>query len=366
MDPIRLIHIAPELPPTVGGLADYATILNQRLVDVSNGALEPVMVHAGKTPAETIEVDVPVADVSGSQSAAILANTIRELTDDTPGRTVVLLEYSGYGYAKRGAPLWLVRGLSRVCESDGVPLVTMFHEIRASSWKPWKSTFWMSPLQTFVATRLARSSQAVVTNRYPSFEWIQSVVAGSTEAHTQPVFSNIGEPDCIPEFTARDSYAVAFGGAAMKKRLYDSSDAIIQLLENAGIHRIVDLGRMQNPPSTVGNIPVEARGIQPASTISRHLRRASIGLLHYPVDYLTKSGIWASYAAHGLPAGIVSKAAASCLTEGKHFLRINAEEKSEYDSTKLAAIGMSARRWYQSTAHSKNAARIFEKLLCVA
>jgi hypothetical protein len=120
---------------------------------------------------------------------------------------------------------------------------------------------------------------------------------------------------------------------------------------------------MQNPPSTVGNIPVEARGIQPASTISRHLRRASIGLLHYPVDYLTKSGIWASYAAHGLPAGIVSKAAASCLTEGKHFLRINAEEKSEYDSTKLAAIGMSARRWYQSTAHSKQAAHIFYRLI---
>jgi len=170
----RFIHVTPELPPTVGGVADYTAILSQRLVEVSSSSVESVLMHAGKTPTEAIEVNFPVVDLSGAQSAVTLADTVRDLANEADGDAVVLLEYVGYGYAKRGAPLWLVRGLSRVCGNNGVPLVTMVHEVRASNWKPWTSTFWLSPIQGYVVAQLARMSRAVVTNRIPSAEWLRS------------------------------------------------------------------------------------------------------------------------------------------------------------------------------------------------
>jgi hypothetical protein len=62
--PVRLIHIAPELPPTVGGVADYAVILSRRLVEVSDGTVEPVLIYAGHEPTEAIVAGI-AADYVG-------------------------------------------------------------------------------------------------------------------------------------------------------------------------------------------------------------------------------------------------------------------------------------------------------------
>jgi hypothetical protein len=320
------------------------------------------MVHAGKAPAETIEVDVPIADVSGAQSAAILAKTIQEFTDDTAGRTVVLLEYSGYGYAKRGAPLWLERGLSRVCGEDGVPLVTMIHEIQASSWKPWTSAFWLSPVQSYVATRIVRLSRAVFTNRTPSTAWVYSRVGEDTPVLTQPVFSNVGEPEDIPSFEKRESYAVVFGGVGMKNRLYAELATLeSDIFDQFGVDRIVDIGA--EPTEVVNGLPVEIHGIQPAMTISEHLRRARIGFLYYPVDYLTKSGIWSSYAAHGLPTVVMAEPGSTDIPkQGEHYMRLNGEGEL-LGSLCLADAGREAWNWYQAKAHSREAARAFSAVL---
>ncbi len=343
----------------VGGVADYTAILSRRLVEESDGVVEPVLVHAGKAPAKAIEGEFPVVDLSGAQSALKLADTVQDLVDETDGDPVVLLEYVGYGYAKRGAPLWLLRGLSRVCGVGGAPLVTMVHEVRATSWKPWTSTFWLSPVQGYVVAQLARMSRGVVTNREPSAEWLQSHVQDETPVQTQPVFSNVGEPDALPPFRERDPYAVVFGGAAMKKKLYDTLERTPRLLETTDVGRIVDLGQSEDLPSSVKNIPIEPLGIQSGSTISTHLGRARFGLLQYPVDYLMKSGIWASYAAHGLPAAIVSDSAPTSLEEGKHFLRVDPNTGIADDPKRLADVGQNAQRWYQSNAHSKQAAQTF-------
>jgi hypothetical protein len=345
-------------------VADYTAILSQRLVEVSDTSVEPVLVPAGKSSVETIEVGFPVVDVSGKQSDAMVADTVRKLAGDANGHAMVLLEYVGYGYAKRGAPLWLVRGLSRVCGEDGVPLVTMVHEVRASNWKPWTSTFWLSPVQGYIAAQLARMSRAVVTNRIPSAQWLRSRTSDGTTVHVQPVFSNVGEPERIPPFDERSSQAVVFGGGAMKNRLYDTLEhSQRQLLRDLSIDRIVDLGATDGIPDSVAGIPVDGHGIQPASTISAQLQQARIGLLQYPVDYLTKSGIWASYAAHGLPSLVISDPARSDpLEENCHFLRANPDgELSEKPD--LKGVGNQARRWYQSHAHSKQAARTFDDLV---
>jgi hypothetical protein len=358
MDPIRLIHIAPELPPTVGGLADYATILNQRLIEVSDGALEPVMVHAGKAPAETIEVACPVADVSGSRSAAILANAIRGLTDDTDDRTVVLLEYSGYGYAKRGAPLWLARGLRQVCGENGVPLLTMFHEISASSWKPWTSTFWLSPLQSWVARQIAQCSVGMMTTHPTGAETLRQFVDANTPVNVCPVFSNVGEPEERPTFEARAPQAVIFGGSRTKTALYDTHrDATQTALENWAIDTVIDVGPSDAVVLDALETKVNIRGLQPARTISNLLLDARIGLLHYPAAYATKSGILAAYMAHGVvPVLVAPEPFGGRLKAGTHFVVPKLEVST-------AATAEHASRWYDRHAHSRIAARRMLQLI---
>jgi hypothetical protein len=359
---LRIIHIAPELPPAVGGVADYTAILSHRLTEISGGDLEPVFVHAGKAPVETIDVNAPVVDQSGQQSATGLADAVQQFADGAESRAVVLLEYSGYGYATRGAPLWLARGLSRVCGGDGVPLVTMIHEIRASNWKPWTSAFWVSPVQSYVAARIARLSRALVTNRFPSTEWVRSRVGEDTPVLTQPVFSNVGEPDRMTPFGEREPYAVVFGGTGMKKQLYEELASLdTEVLTQFGVNRIVDLGAVPN--ETLEEMSVETYGIQPATTVGEHLRCARIGLLYYPVDYLTKSGIWSSYAAHGLPSVVVTgPGSTETLEEGTHYIRLNGEGEL-FGGKCLVDVGRAAWTWYQSKAHSSEAARTIRSVL---
>jgi hypothetical protein len=48
-------------------------------VEVSDGEVEPVLVHAGRQQVDTIEADFPVVNLSGEQSAQRLAEAVQEL-----------------------------------------------------------------------------------------------------------------------------------------------------------------------------------------------------------------------------------------------------------------------------------------------
>jgi hypothetical protein len=76
----------------------------------------------------------------------------------------LLLHYVGYGYAKRGCPLWLVAALRQWRQAKSSRrLVTMFHEVYASSNRPWNSQFWTSSTQKKIATDLVNCSDLVMT-----------------------------------------------------------------------------------------------------------------------------------------------------------------------------------------------------------
>jgi len=365
--PVRLIHIAPELPPTVGGIADYTAILSRRLVEVSNGTVEPVLVRAGKASDNSPDVDFRCVNHDGSYSAEALSATIEQLANEAKGPTVALLQYSGYGYAPRGAPLWLLRALQQACGEKGVPLITMFHELYATG-PPWTSAFWLSPVQRYVAAQLARLSSAVVTNRAKSTTWLRRYVPAETPVRVQPVFSNVGEPEHVPGWDEREPYAVVFGGRSMKRRLYDAlQPAHLSMMLDLGIHRIVDVGSPGAAPERIHGTAVEERGIQPAESISALLSEARAGLLHYPVDYLTKSGIWSGYVAHGLPTLVFSdEHPTEVVKNGVHYIRV--DDGLPYVSKELLRkIGQVASSWYRDYAHSgKGGEAIYEYICTVA
>jgi len=348
--------VTAELPPTVGGVADYTALLSRRLVEVSDGAVEPVLMHAGNQPVEAIDVDFPVEDLSGQCSASALAQAIERLAAEADGRAVVLLEYSGYGYASRGAPLWLARGLRRVCGEDGVPLITMFHELYATG-PPWKSAFWMSFLQSLTARRIARCSTEILTNRTSSEEWLKSV-GGGTSVEMQPVFSNVGEPSTVPPFDSRQDVAILFGGEGTKRQVHQqTARGAKNRLEELGIDRIVDIGpRPEKADTDAFGLPVLQKGVLPAEKVSELLKRAKVGLVRCPSDCITKSGIAAAYFAHGVIPLVVDDVDASL--PSNQYLTLDGSAR--YDLAERARTG---REWYCSSAHSRKSAQRVMKLL---
>jgi hypothetical protein len=355
---VRLIHIAPELPPTVGGVADYTSILSRRLVEVSSRVIEPVLVHAGNQPADAIEVGFPVVNLSGKCSAAVLAETVARLANEVEEMAVVLLEYSGYGYASTGAPRWLVNGLHRGCREADLSLITVFHELYASEYRPWKRNFWTFPLQYYVASRLSKLSTGMAANWDGVARWLRRRVNGRS-VRMCPSFSNVGEPDCLPSYEEREPYAIHFGGAEKKSQFYWERGPLLgKMLRQAGTERIIDVGPTVSAECQAQvDLPVEAKGILPAEVVSSYLQGASLALLNYPLHCLKKSGVWGSYAAHGVPTLLSARPQeVKGLEEEKHFLLFDGMEKMP-DADQIATISSSVHRWYQNSAHSKRTAQ---------
>lgn len=356
---VRLIHITPELPPTVGGVADYAAILSQRLIEVAGGAIDPVLVHAGNRVADRIDVSFPVTDLSGRCSAAALADAIKRLADDAEGRAVVLVEYSGYGYAKRGAPWWLFRGLRRGTAENGPLLLTMFHELYATG-SPWTSAFWMSFGQAYVARRIANCSEGMITNRADSAQWLRQVAQGPVR-HV-PVFSNVGEPSPLSTSNDQNGRAVVFGGTGKNSLYAEHGRSITECLDTLGIDTLVDIGpppREQLIESIGTNVNV--RGVLSKDDVSECLHRASVGFLCRNPRALTKSGSLAAYMAHGVPSIVAARHSMEAnpdLEEGVHYVSLTRalENGQNWDKQDWALIGRRGRTWYEDHAHSRKMA----------
>src|SRR5690348_9023150 len=103
-----LIQVVPRRTVEPDGVADYALTLARALrryndVDTLFLAGTPT-VDAAPVQDGWKTLSVP------RRQAQSLADTIKGLLDETKAQAV-LLHFSGYGYEKRGIPLWLVRGL---------------------------------------------------------------------------------------------------------------------------------------------------------------------------------------------------------------------------------------------------------------
>jgi hypothetical protein len=242
-------------------------------------------------------------------------------------------------------------------------LITIFHELYANSYKPWDARFWVMPFQRYLTTRLATMSDGILANWDEAANWLSGRVNG-TPLRISPTFSNVGELEALPDYSERKPYAVCFGRAERKEEMYQQHvKTLNSMLQSVGIERIVDIGSPPSEASYIGlNVPVTTTGIQPVEAISTCLREASLGLLNYPLHCLKKSGIWAAYAAHGVPAVLPAEPQTiPNLKEGEHFLRLGSARPTQHQ---LASVSEAVYKWYDHGARSEDAAHRVANLIC--
>lgn len=236
-------------------------------------------------------------------------------SDDT-----VVLQLSGYGFDKRGAPLWLIReieGRRKHIKTFGV----FFHELYAFG-PPWSSAFWLSPVQRHIARRLARMSDFWMTSREGSAQWLRQV-AGDKPHAVLPVFSTIGEPDSVA--TTRLSRMVVFGSAGLRQATYQAAgNRLFEWARQASLE-IHDIGAPVTDARLLEALRVNGvvqHGRLDDRAVRTLMQDALFGLLAYPVEYVAKSSVFAAYCAHGICPVLISNryVQADGLVAGSHYL----------------------------------------------
>jgi hypothetical protein len=351
-----LIQIVPELPPTLGGIGDYSFVLAKELD--RRGVVTTFVIPDRQHRMQLERArDLPAAAPVPPRPQA-LAQRLDDLRPDA-----VLLHYSGYGFADRGAPVWLIQGLRRwKARALGRRLVVMFHELWAFG-PPWRSSCWLSPLQRALAGAVLGLADAFLTSTAFYEALLRRLAPERSPVAVLPVLSNIGEPSDPPPLAARDPSAVIFGQAGMRSRVYRHLEAFLPALRAAGIENILDIGpplearAIDRPP-----LPVTRCGYLEPASASAAMLRARVGLLDYPLDYAAKSGIFAAYAAHRL-VPMVRGAAGGGGDRLRHGLNL---VRTSEPTPELKAIGQSlaaeAHLWYRS--HSlEHAAACFARAL---
>jgi hypothetical protein len=299
-----IISIVPRLPPSIDGVGDYALSLASNLYQ-SFGLLTHFIVCDPQWQGESSIGQFPIYALK-QQMPTALSQALHKLSQDG---AIVLLHFSGYGYAKWAVCDWLIEGLQiwkqehRHANPDQASLVTMFHELYNCPGWPWQHNFWVSHTQKKIAQQLTQLTDLCVTNCQ---EYALELTVLSQGKHqnvlTLPVVSNVGEPKKVKPLADRASQLVIFGQTDNRRSLYRRSlHQIERLCRQLKITQIVDIGHPTGLDfERMSNLPLVEMGQLSAQAVSQTLQESQFGWLSYDTQRLGKSGVFAAYASHGM------------------------------------------------------------------
>ncbi len=341
-----IVQIVPGLPPQVGGVADYAVVLGNRLGEELGTTSRYVL--AGWQRQWHVEPGLNAINVSGRRGRNELFESLTGVVDS---HTLVVVHYVGYGYAKRGAPIALVKAIRDLRHAaNGVRLITVFHELFAFG-PPWTSSFWLSPIQRWVAGSLALFSDTAVVNRTASGQWLRRFTRCRTIY--SPTFASVGEPSTSLEWNRRPRAAVVFGGGGIRERVYRRPLATLRrTFDSADIDQVWDIGPPIAVPKNVAGRSVVQLGSLPAHEVSARLAMARLGVVSYPIGFVTKSSVCAAYASHGVPMLVLDGGPRPSSYDGPPYIEAGPASPALY-----ALQANEAFSWYATQAHSSLAVR---------
>ena len=320
------------VPAGSGGVRDFATSLQSQW-------------SRSGWPSSIIEL------TNDSIATAPLRHQLNRI-DVAFGRPVaVLLHFSAYGYGARGLCGWLAREVAAARDQLGsrMRLVTFFHELSAGG-LPWRSAFWLGPLQGHSAQRLAQLSDEVATNTERHARWLGARVRRATPIKATPVFSGIGEAADPPQAAERSADMVLFGAAATRERAWKLLLRCPTQLTTLGVHNVTEIGPGSAVGHMLGTIAHRHLGAVDATSVVQALRQHRFALIDYPSVHLGKSSVFAAYAAHGCvvlntaPPGPDTDG----LAAGRHYVNLRGHADQRLDMQHLQSVADALQAWYRT------------------
>jgi hypothetical protein len=281
----------------------------------------------------------------------------------------VILHYVNYGYHARGIPFGLVPVASDIRQTCRGRFLTIFHELYASG-TPWKSAFWLQPLQKRIARTLAQLSEVCVVSSEAMLRDLERLAANS-KGIVHPVVSNFGEPELSAgQFLQRDPHHWAIcGGTALIERSLKSFCTIMNRIpEEIAPRQLFVFGGSDN--SVVRSLLREC-GIQTdyqprisSSEASSFLSASSFLWLDYfdrpdvPMEFVLKSTAFAAACAHGV-VPIFPQRSSAISVEGDRLpgpFFITADSFQLPSANARADLAEEFYTWYQRHASSDHLA----------
>lgn len=302
-----IVQIAPQLPPAMDGVGDYAWRLWKHWPD-NETQFNFIVLHGGEA---TRAIDlVQLENISPNHRA------LHAALDRSSARTAIL-HYVGYAYQPKGMPLWLPSALEWWRnEGSGRRLITMFHEMYATS-SPLRSPFWVKPFARHIMQRLVNTSDAWVTSCSRYFNWlVDEFHAQPARGTLLPIAPNVPaalESDEVrlwPLEFGRKLRVAIFGlpktrlDALQRHRALLSALVRDELVESISLIGKIDLSprytkKLRELQRAIGG-EWRAQFDLPPVQVAETLAACDIGCVANDTGTLTKSGVFAALAANGV------------------------------------------------------------------
>ena len=304
---MKIIQVVPSLPPLLSGIGDYALLLAKSLYEFYK--IETVFIVVCSSWQDHEDKLGFLAYQCQARDSIYLFNLLSKtihshIHSSLDVQVPVLVHYSGYGFAKRGYPFWLVKSFQQLKNRySNTFLLTFFHEIHVyRKIPPWTSGFWLSYPQKFAVEQLAKLSDESLTSKVEYRNRIYHLVGNSKRINCLPVFSTVGEPVNVKPLGMRNKAMVVFGSPTLRRKAYRQSfNALVRACKLLKVEYIIDIGTSLGfEIENLNGLPVRQMGVQSPQSISKILSDAFAGFLDYYQGYLAKSTIFAAYCSHGL------------------------------------------------------------------
>jgi hypothetical protein len=274
-----VLQVVPRISAEPDGVTEYALNLAKALL--TNYNLPTVFATAEKSQA--------------SQKDSFAIKTLTDAQARKPAH--LILHYVNYGYQRRGLPFSLVTALRQLRQRCSGRLLVIFHELFASG-PPWKSEFWLEPLQKKIARDVARLADGRLVSSESMREMLNDIAPG-LDALVHPIPSAFGEPVIdVDQLHTRDDHRwLICGGTQVIERSLRSFLEVIDAIPSAVTPKeLVVVGGTENPTVTqmLKSLPDVRWEYHPAvfaEKASQILSTCAFGWLDYFTNRKAKSDL---------------------------------------------------------------------------